>query len=152
MEEQEIKEEKNEVPQAEAEVEAAAKSKVRRKKKPKRLVGKGLVYINSSFNNTIVTITDTSGNTIAWASAGSRGFKGSKKGTPYAAGLAASAALEKAKGNGLSAVDVFISGVGSGRETALRSIIGDGAVTINMIRDITPIPHNGCRPKKARRV
>ena len=147
-----IKEETEEKPEVtQAEGSAEAKPKAKRRKKAKKSVAKGLIFISSSFNNTIVTITDASGNVIAWSSAGSLGFKGSKKGTPYAAGLAASTAVNKAKNFGLSSADIFVSGIGSGRETALRSIISEG-IKIAMIKDTTPIPHNGCRPKKVRRV
>ncbi len=127
--------------------ETAKKSKI----KKKRSISVGNIYIQSSFNNTIVTITDTSGDVVAWASAGSIGFKGTKKSTPYAAGLAATSAIEKAKTLGLSKADLFVSGVGVGRESAVRALT-NARVDIDIIKDTTPIPHNGCRPKKARRI
>ncbi len=121
------------------------------KKKNKKSVQAGNIYIQSSFNNTIVTITDEQGGTIAWATAGTLGFKGSKKSTPYAAQTAAASAVEKARVLGLKSAKVFVSGVGSGRESAVRSLI-NSKLDINIIKDTTPIPHNGCRPKKIRRV
>ena len=126
-------------------------TKVVKKKKIKRVVTSGSVFIQSTFNNTMISITDESGGVISWASAGSIGFKGTKKSTPYAAGLAATAAIEKAKGRGLSKVKVFVSGVGSGRDSAVRALT-NANVEISLIKDITPITHNGCRAKKARRV
>lgn len=111
----------------------------------------GSVYIQSSFNNTIVTVTDESGGVIAWASAGSIGFKGSKKSTPYAASLAASAAIEKAKLRGLRKARIYISGVGSGRDSAIRAF-HNASIEVEVIKDMTPISHNGCRRKKIRRV
>ncbi|MEK9156506.1 MAG: 30S ribosomal protein S11 [Patescibacteria group bacterium] len=116
-----------------------------------RSVHSGSVYIQSSFNNTLVTITDERGGVVSWSSAGSIGFKGTKKSTPYAAQLAANAALEKAKAVGLSRACVFVSGVGTGRESAVRALVNSN-IEIISIKDITPIPHNGCRPKKPRRV
>ncbi|OIO73247.1 MAG: 30S ribosomal protein S11 [Elusimicrobia bacterium CG1_02_37_114] len=113
--------------------------------------GQAKVYIHSSFNNTIVTITDDSGATIVWASAGSCGFKGTKKGTPYAAQIAASTAAKKAIDMGVKYTSVLVKGPGPGREIAIRSLQSAG-LTITSIRDITPIPHNGCRPPKPRRV
>ena len=110
-----------------------------------------MVHVNSSFNNTMVTITDVQGNTIAWSSSGLMGFKGSRKSTPYAAQLAAEDAGKKASEHGLKNVDVEVSGPGSGRESALRALQSIG-FTITSIRDVTPIPHNGCRPPKRRRV
>jgi len=121
------------------------------KKKIKKSVASGFIYIQSSFNNTIVTVTDEAGNTIAWSSSGSLGFKGTKKSTPYAAQLAATSAIEKAKAYGFSKAKVYISGVGSGRESAVRALI-NAKLTIEIIKDVTPISHNGCRPKKARRI
>ncbi|OQA04572.1 MAG: 30S ribosomal protein S11 [bacterium ADurb.Bin400] len=121
------------------------------RRKIRKVVGTGKVFIQSSFNNTIVTITDSTGGVIAWSSAGSIGFKGTKKSTPYAAQLAAAAAIEKAKATGLSSAVVFVSGVGSGRESAVRALTNSDMEIIS-IKDITPIPHNGCRPKKPRRV
>ena len=111
----------------------------------------GAAHIHSSFNNTIVTITDTQGNVISWASAGGLGFKGSRKNTPFAAGQAAETAANAAKEHGLKSVEVFVKGPGSGREAAIRALQTAG-LEINMIKDVTPIPHNGCRPPKRRRV
>ena len=111
----------------------------------------GVVHIQSTFNNTIVTITDTIGNTISWASAGSAGFKGARKGTPFAAQTASEAASLKALNFGLKKVDIFVKGQGSGRETAIRAVQNIGLEIIS-IEDITPVPHNGCRPPKKRRV
>ena len=128
------------------------KKKVTRvKKKEKKLISKGRAYIQSTFNNTVITITDQSGNTISWGSAGTAGFKGSRKGTPYAAQLAAEQAAHKSIEHGLKQVEVYVKGPGSGREAAIRALQSAG-LTITGIRDITPIPHNGCRPCKRRRV
>jgi len=121
------------------------------RKKEKRLVEHGVAHIRSTFNNTIVTITDRTGNVISWASAGTQGFKGSKKGNPFAAGMAAETAAKEAMNHGLRDVDVTVKGPGSGREAAIRSLQAAG-LEINAIRDVTPIPHNGCRPPKRRRV
>ena len=121
------------------------------RKKEKKNITNGVVHVNSSFNNTMVTITDVQGNTIAWSSSGLMGFKGSRKSTPYAAQLAAEDAGKKASEHGLKNVDVEVSGPGSGRESALRALQSIG-FTITSIRDVTPIPHNGCRPPKRRRV
>ena len=121
------------------------------KKKVKKNIQNGLVHIQSTFNNTIITITDIDGNVISWSSAGSQGFKGSRKSTPFAAQIAAENAAKKAMEHGMRKVEVYIKGPGSGREAALRSLQAVG-ITITMIRDITPIPHNGCRPPKRRRV
>ncbi len=121
------------------------------KKKVKKSIPTGNVYIQSSFNNTIVTITDPQGNVIAWSTGGVAGFKGSRKSTPFAAQLAAENAAKKAMENGMKTVDVFIKGPGAGREAALRALQSTG-LKIHLIRDITPIPHNGCRPPKRRRV
>lgn len=128
-----------------------AEAKKITKKKIKKAVHSGNVYIQSSFNNTIVTITDEDGNTISSASSGSIGFKGTKKSTPYAAQLATSSALEKARAYGLSKAKVFISGVGAGRESAVRSLV-NARIEVDIIKDVTPIAHNGCRAKKSRRV
>ncbi len=114
-------------------------------------IEKGEAHIHSSFNNTIVTITDTNGNTISWGSAGGLGFKGSRKSTPYAAGEVAETAARKAMEHGLKTVDVFVKGPGAGREAAIRSLQTAG-LEISSIKDVTPIPHNGCRPPKRRRV
>jgi len=127
------------------------KSKQSSKKKVKKNVQNGICHISSTFNNTIVTITDTSGNALAWSSAGSRGFKGSRKSTPFAAQLAAEDACRKAMEHGLRSVAVYLKGPGSGREAALRSLQSVG-LKVTLIRDVTPIPHNGCRPPKRRRV
>jgi small subunit ribosomal protein S11 len=120
-------------------------------KKQKKNIPSGVAYIKSTFNNTIVTITDTTGNVISWATAGSSGFKGAKKGTPFAAQTAADSAARTAMDNGMKQVEVMVSGPGAGRETAIRALQGAG-LEITLIRDITPIPHNGCRPPKRRRV
>ena len=130
-----------------------AEKKKSKPKKAKRLVtvSSGIAHILATFNNTIVTMTDREGNTIAWASTGSAGFKGSKKSTPFAAGIAAEKAARNALERGLKEVEVYVKGPGAGRESAIRSIQAAG-VTIRAIRDVTPIPHNGCRPKKRRRV
>jgi len=121
------------------------------KKKQKRMVSDGVVHIHSTFNNTLVTITDQVGNVLAWSSAGSVGFKGSRKGTPFAAQLAADAAAKKAMDSGVRNVQVHVKGPGAGRESALRSLQSAG-FHITVIRDVTPIPHNGCRAPKRRRV
>ncbi|MBM4139766.1 MAG: 30S ribosomal protein S11 [Nitrospira sp.] len=121
------------------------------KKKERRIVQSGIAHVQASFNNTIVTITDMSGNTVVWASAGNQGFKGSRKSTPFAAQRAGEAAARKAMESGMRQIDVYVNGPGSGRESAIRSLQGAG-LRINLIRDITPIPHNGCRPPKRRRV
>lgn len=120
-------------------------------KKQKRNVPNGVAYIQSTFNNSIVTITDQNGDAISWASAGSSGFKGAKKGTPFAAQTAAESAARRAVDQGMRQIEVMVSGPGSGRETAIRALQGAG-LEITLIRDITPIPHNGCRPPKRRRV
>jgi small subunit ribosomal protein S11 len=125
--------------------------KPRVKKKERKIVAEGKVFIQSTFNNTIVTFTDPKGGVISWGSPGTAGFKGSRKGTPYAAQLAAQAAATKAKDSGLRQVEVFVKGPGSGREAAIRAIQAAG-INVTSIKDITPIPHNGCRPKKKRRV
>lgn len=120
-------------------------------KKVKRVVLKGVAHIKATFNNTIISIADPEGNVIAWASAGSSGFKGSRKGTPFAAQMAAENAAKKAMDCGMKSVNVFLNGPGSGREAALRSLQAAG-FSITLIRDVTPLPHNGCRPPKRRRV
>lgn len=130
----------------------ADKKKVTRiKKRERKAVPKGRAYIQSTFNNTVITLTDVSGNTIAWGSSGTAGFKGSRKGTPYAAQLAAEQAARKGMEHGLRQVEVYVKGPGSGREAAIRSLQSSG-LTVTGIRDVTPIPHNGCRPRKRRRV
>jgi len=121
------------------------------KKKEKKNITEGIAHIQSTFNNTIITITDLSGNVVSWSSAGLQGFKGSRKSTPFAAQMAAEDAVRKAKEQGMRRVQVFIKGPGAGRESALRSLQIAG-LTITMIRDVTPVPHNGCRPPKRRRV
>jgi small subunit ribosomal protein S11 len=121
------------------------------KKKERKHVPNGLVHIQASFNNTIVTITDPNGNTVSWKSSGSLGFRGSRKGTPFAAQQAASNAASMARDHGVRSVDVRVSGPGSGRESAVRALAAAG-IEVRSIRDTTPIPHNGCRPPKRRRV
>ena len=130
---------------------AAEKVATPKRRKTKRVVSEGVAHIHSTFNNTIVTITDAVGNVVAWSSAGSVGFKGSRKGTPFAAQLAAENAAKKAMDYGMRAVQVYVKGPGSGRESALRSLQAAG-FAVSVIRDVTPIPHNGCRPPKRRRV
>ncbi len=122
-----------------------------KKGKEKKNVANGIAHIHASFNNTIVTITDTAGNVITWSSAGNKGFKGSRKSTPFASQLAAEAAAKKAMENGMKQVEVYVKGPGTGRESAIRSIQAAG-LEIVAIKDVTPIPHNGCRPPKRRRV
>lgn len=128
---------------------AAAATKV--KKKARKNVSSGTVHVMASFNNTIVNISDKQGNTIAWASSGTAGFKGSRKSTPFAAQLAAEQCAKKAMEHGLRSVEILVTGPGSGREAAIRSLQAVG-LEISIIRDVTPIPHNGCRPPKRRRV
>ncbi len=122
-----------------------------RKKRVKRNIVEGRIYVRSSFNNTIVTVTDLEGNTLAWATSGIRGFKGTKKGTAYAAQLAAEDACRQAKDMGMREVSIYTKGPGSGKEAAVRVINGQG-LKIKLIRDVTSVPHNGCRPRKRRRV
>jgi small subunit ribosomal protein S11 len=122
-----------------------------KKGKEKKNIANGVAHIHASFNNTIVTITDTSGNVITWASSGSKGFKGSRKSTPFASQLAAESAAKKAMENGMRQVEVYVKGPGTGRESAIRAIQAAG-LEIVAIKDVTPIPHNGCRPPKRRRV
>jgi len=129
----------------------AKRSSARRVKKVKKNIRDGVVHVRSTFNNTIVTITDQSGNTIAWSNAGVAGFKGSRKSTPFAAQLTGKDAADKAKEHGVRNVEVFVKGPGSGREAAVRALHAAG-LTITSIKDVTPIPHNGCRPPKRRRV
>src|SRR5438128_198778 len=126
-------------------------SKVKTKKKVKKNIQSGIAHIQSTFNNTVVTITDVSGNVVAWSSAGVRGFKGSRKSTPFAAQLAAEDAAKKAMEHGMRSIAVYVKGPGAGRESALRALQAAG-FKISLIRDVTPIPHNGCRPPKRRRV
>ena len=124
---------------------------VKSKKKVKKNVQSGIAHIQATFNNTIVTITDMAGNVISWASAGTRGFKGSRKSTPFAAQLAAQDAARKAQDHGMRQIGVEVKGPGAGREAAIRALQASG-LKVTMIRDVTPIPHNGCRPPKRRRV
>jgi small subunit ribosomal protein S11 len=129
----------------------AAAAAAPKRRKAKKMVSEGVAHIHSTFNNTIITITDPVGNVVAWSSAGSVGFKGSRKGTPFAAQLAAESAAKKAMEYGLRTVQVFVKGPGAGRESALRSLQAAG-FAVSLIKDVTPIPHNGCRPPKRRRV
>ncbi len=128
-----------------------AKPQARLRRREKKNITSGIAHVSATFNNTKITITDVQGNTIAWASAGGQGFKGSRKSTPYAAQLAAEDAGRKAQEHGMKTVEVNVKGPGSGRESALRALQAVG-FTITAIRDVTPIPHNGCRPPKRRRV
>jgi small subunit ribosomal protein S11 len=137
-------------PQQQAAAGKAGKNK-KFKKRERKNVPYGLVHIQASFNNTIVTITDNMGNTLSWKSSGSLGFRGSRKGTPFAAQQAAMNAANQARDHGLRSVDVRVSGPGSGRESAVRALAAAG-IDVRSIRDVTPIPHNGCRPPKRRRV
>ena len=125
--------------------------KTRIKKKVKKNVSSGVVHIQSTFNNTIITITDAMGNAVSWSSAGLQGFKGSRKSTPFAAQLAAQDAAKKAQEHGMKTVEVYVKGPGPGRESALRALQASG-FNVTMIKDVTPVPHNGCRPPKRRRV
>ena len=129
----------------------AAKKTVVRKRRERKNIERGAVHIQSTFNNTIVTITDTQGNAISWASAGEMGFRGSKKSTPFAAQTAAEKAANAAKEHGLKSVEVYVKGPGAGREAAISALQACG-LEVKMIKDVTPIPHNGCRPPKRRRV
>jgi small subunit ribosomal protein S11 len=129
----------------------APEGKAKAKKKVKKNVATGIAHIQSTFNNTVVTITDVNGNTVSWSSAGARGFKGSRKSTPFAAQLAAEEAARKAMEHGVRSVAVFVNGPGAGRESALRALQTVG-FKVTLIRDVTPGPHNGCRPPKRRRV
>jgi small subunit ribosomal protein S11 len=136
---------------AEKEKPTAEKGAGPKRRKAKKMVSEGVAHIHSTFNNTIITITDPVGNVVAWSSAGAVGFKGSRKGTPFAAQLAAEAAAKKAMDVGLRGVQVYVKGPGAGRESALRSLQAAG-FAVSVIKDVTPIPHNGCRPPKRRRV
>ncbi len=129
----------------------ARRRRPRGKKKEKKNIPEGIAHIHATFNNTIVTITDKQGNTVAWASGGTEGFKGSRKGTPYAAQLAAQAAARRAMEHGMRKVAVYVKGPGAGREAALRALQAAG-FQITLIKDVTPIPHDGCRPPKKRRI
>jgi small subunit ribosomal protein S11 len=128
-----------------------AKKVVRTKRKERKNVEHGVAHIRSTFNNTIVTITDTKGNAVSWASAGGLGFKGSRKSTPFAAQMAAESAAKAAMEHGMKQIEVYVKGPGAGREAAIRSLQAAG-LEVNLIKDVTPIPHNGCRPPKRRRV
>ncbi|MEM1046208.1 MAG: 30S ribosomal protein S11 [Pseudomonadota bacterium] len=128
-----------------------ARDTTRVKRRERKNITSGMAHVNSSFNNTMITITDAQGNAISWSSAGSMGFKGSRKSTPYAAQMAAEDAARKAQEHGMKTLEVEVRGPGSGRESALRALQSAG-FTITSIRDVTPIPHNGCRPRKRRRV
>ena len=130
---------------------ASNSAAARVRKKVKRNIAEGVAHVHASFNNTIITFTDTRGNTISWASAGQSGFKGSRKSTPFAAQVAAEAAARRAQDNGMRTVGVYVKGPGAGRESAMRAINAAG-FKVAFIRDVTPIPHNGCRPPKRRRV
>ena len=130
---------------------AKVKGKIARKKKERKNVLNGVAHIQSTFNNTIITITDMNGNVLAWSSAGSQGFKGSRKSTPFAAQMAAESAAKKAQEHGVQNIEVYVKGPGAGREAALRALQAAG-FSVSLIRDVTPIPHNGCRPPKRRRV
>ena len=122
-----------------------------KKRKVKKMVPSGIAHIQATFNNTIITITDKEGNVVTWSSAGTQGFKGSRKSTPFAAQLAAEGAAKKAMEQGMRSIDVYVKGPGAGRESALRSLQAAG-LRVHLIKDVTPIPHNGCRPPKRRRV
>ncbi|MCI8804925.1 MAG: 30S ribosomal protein S11 [Clostridiales bacterium] len=129
----------------------AVKKATGRRRRDRKVVDRGQAHIKSTFNNTIVTITDAAGNALSWASAGGLGFRGSRKSTPYAAQMAAETAANAAKEYGLKTVEVFVKGPGSGREAAIRALQAAG-LDVTMIKDVTPVPHNGCRPPKRRRV
>jgi small subunit ribosomal protein S11 len=129
----------------------AKKSSTSRKRRERKNIDRGAVHIQSTFNNTIVTITDVQGNSISWASAGGLGFRGSRKSTPFAAQMAAETAAKTAMDQGMKSVEVYVKGPGAGREAAIRALQSAG-LEVNMIKDVTPIPHNGCRPPKRRRV
>jgi small subunit ribosomal protein S11 len=129
----------------------AKKATVSRKRRERKNIDRGAVHIQSTFNNTIVTITDVQGNSISWASAGGLGFRGSRKSTPFAAQMAAETAAKTAIEQGMKTVEVYVKGPGAGREAAIRALQAAG-LEVNMIKDVTPIPHNGCRPPKRRRV
>ena len=130
---------------------ATAKKGATRKRRERKNIDSGAVHIQSTFNNTIVTISDTQGNTVSWASAGEMGFRGSRKSTPFAAQTAAETAAKAAMEHGMKTVEVYVKGPGQGREAAIRALQTAG-LTVTMIKDVTPIPHNGCRPPKRRRV
>ncbi len=130
---------------------AKVQKKVTRKRRERKNIPSGVVHIQSTFNNTIISITDAVGNVVAWSSAGVQGFKGSRKSTPFAAQLAAEDAVKKAMEHGMRSVEVTVKGPGAGREAALRAL-GNAGLNVSIIRDVTPVPHNGCRPPKRRRV
>jgi small subunit ribosomal protein S11 len=130
---------------------ASPSKKVVRKKKERKNISNGVAHIQATFNNTIITITDPAGNVVAWSTAGAKGFKGSRKSTPFAAQIAAEDCAKKAQDHGMRTVEVYVKGPGSGRESALRALQAAG-FSISFIKDVTPIPHNGCRPPKRRRV
>jgi len=130
---------------------ASPSKKVVRKKKERKNISNGVAHIQATFNNTIITITDPVGNVLAWSTAGAKGFKGSRKSTPFAAQMAAEDCAKKAQEHGMRSVEVYVKGPGSGRESALRALQSAG-FSISFIKDVTPIPHNGCRPPKRRRV
>ena len=131
--------------------EKVLKKPQKKKSKPKRIISSGIATVNSTFNNTIISIADEQGNVVAWSSAGAKGFKGSRKSTPFAAQLAAEEAGKKAIEHGMKNIEIIIKGPGNGRESAIRAL-GSTGLNITIIKDITPIPHNGCRPSKKRRV
>ncbi len=124
----------------------------KKKKKEKKNIEHGKIHIQASFNNTIVTVTDVQGNAVAWSSTGIHGFKGSRKSTPFAARVVAEDAIRKAQENGMKSIDIFVKGPGTGRESALRAIAAVEGLRITSIHDVTPVPHNGCRPPKQRRI
>ena len=128
-----------------------AKERARVRKRERKNIASGVAHVNATFNNTMITITDAQGNAISWSSAGAKGFKGSRKSTPYAAQVAATEVARSCHDRGMQTVEVFVKGTGSGREAAIRAIANAG-INVTMIRDITPLPHNGCRPPKKRRV
>ena len=134
-----------------AKVQQATAKKVIKKRRERKNIEKGAAHIRATFNNTIVTITDVAGNAVSWASAGELGFKGSRKSTPYAAQMAAETAAKAAIDHGMKTVEVYVKGSGAGRESAIRALQATG-LDISLIKDVTPIPHNGCRPPKRRRV
>lgn len=136
---------------AQADASKIDEAPIGKKKSKRKFVTAGKVFIQATYNNTIITITDMNGAVLGWSSAGKTGFKGPKKSTPYAAGITVRDVVERIRDTGLKTVDVFVRGVGSGREAAVRALGAQG-LTINTIKDITPIPHNGCRPRKVRRV
>ena len=144
------KSKKEENTQNQEKVKSTKKSTYSKKKKTKRKIVSGIAYVQSTFNNTIVSIADTEGNVISWSSSGQKGFKGSRKSTPYAAQVAAEEAVRRATEFGVHKLDIVISGTGAGRETAVRTLQNMG-MDVGTIKDITPTPHNGCRPKKRRR-